>query len=167
MPLRKDNPILSPVNGFLVDLPSPSNISYFWNFGSLLGLCLVLQIITGCFLSMHYCSDACLAFASIGHIMRDVNYGFLLRYLHANGASLFFFLPLYSYWTRVILRGVFEIPCLECWSFAFFIDYGDCFYGLCFALGPNVFLGRDCYYEFIICNTLFWGGYCSMGLRWF
>nr|YP_010585876.1 cytochrome b [Plerogyra sinuosa]UZY20659.1 cytochrome b [Plerogyra sinuosa] len=91
MPLWKDSPILSLANGFLVDLPAPSNISYFWNFGSLLGLCLVLQIITGCFLSMHYCSDAYLAFTSLGHIMRDVNYGFVLRYLHANGASLFFF----------------------------------------------------------------------------
>uniref|UniRef100_UPI00315D8B5E cytochrome b n=1 Tax=Madrepora porcellana TaxID=3134087 RepID=UPI00315D8B5E len=91
MPLRKENPVLHPINGFLVDLASPSNISYFWNFGSLLGFCLVLQIITGCFLSMHYCSDTSLAFISIGHIMRDVNYGFLLRYLHENGASLFFF----------------------------------------------------------------------------
>nr|UUF92239.1 cytochrome b [Desmophyllum pertusum] len=91
VPLGKENPLLSLVNGFLVNLPSPSNISYFWNFGSLLGLCLVLQIITGCFLSMHYCPDVNLAFASIGHIMRDVNSGFLLKYLHANGAALFFF----------------------------------------------------------------------------
>ena len=91
MPLRKKNPILFLINGFLVDLVSPSNITYLWNFGSLLGLCLILQIVTGCFLSMHYCSDVNFAFASIGHIMRDVNYGFLLRYLHANGASLFFF----------------------------------------------------------------------------
>lgn len=74
---------------------------------------------------------------------------------------------LYLYWMRVILWGVFEILCLECWSFVFFIDYGDCFYGLCFVLGLNVFLGCDCYYEFIICNILFWGGYCLMGLRGF
>nr|YP_010461276.1 cytochrome b [Trochocyathus caryophylloides]UUF92220.1 cytochrome b [Trochocyathus caryophylloides] len=91
MPLRKSGPVLSLVNGFLVDLPSSSNISYLWNFGSLLGLCLVLQITTGCFLSMHYCSDVYLAFTVMGHIARDVNCGFLLKYLHANGASLFFF----------------------------------------------------------------------------
>ena len=90
MQLRKENPILSIVNGLIIDLPSPSNISYMWNFGSLLGACLVIQILTGIFLSMHYCADVSLAFASVGHIMRDVNYGFLLRYLHANGASMFF-----------------------------------------------------------------------------
>ena len=90
MRIRKENPIFSPINSTLVDLPSPASISYFWNFGSLLGLCLVLQILTGIFLAMHYCADASLAFTSIAHITRDVNYGFLLKYLHANGASAFF-----------------------------------------------------------------------------
>nr|YP_009034312.1 cytochrome b [Porites panamensis]AHZ88998.1 cytochrome b [Porites panamensis]AMZ79689.1 cytochrome b [Porites panamensis]AMZ79715.1 cytochrome b [Porites sverdrupi] len=104
MPLRKENPLLSPMNGVLVDLSTPSNISYMWNFGSLLGLCLGLQIITGCFLSMHYCADVGLAFASVGHIMRDVNYGFLLRYFHANGASLFF-LCLYLHIGRGLYYG--------------------------------------------------------------
>ncbi|BFJ44963.1 cytochrome b (mitochondrion) [Fimbriaphyllia ancora] len=104
MPLRKENPLLSLVNGVVVDLPSPSNISYLWNFGSLLGLCLVMQIVTGCFLSMHYCAEVGLAFASVGHIMRDVNYGFLLRYFHANGASLFF-LCLYLHIGRSLYYG--------------------------------------------------------------
>nr|YP_654317.1 cytochrome b [Agaricia humilis]ABG02291.1 cytochrome b [Agaricia humilis] len=104
MPLRKENPLLSLVSGVLVDLPSPSNISYLWNFGSLLGLCLVMQIITGCFLSMHYCVGVDLAFASVGHIMRDVNHGFLLRYFHANGASLFF-LCLYLHIGRSLYYG--------------------------------------------------------------
>lgn len=90
MRIRKENPIIYPINSMLVDLPSPSNISYFWNFGSLLGLCLVIQILTGIFLAMHYCADATLAFSSIVHILRDVNYGFILKYLHANGASAFF-----------------------------------------------------------------------------
>nr|QWQ49858.1 cytochrome b [Craspedacusta sowerbii] len=90
MRIRKENSILSIINGVIIDLPCPSNISYLWNFGSLLGLCLVLQIITGIFLAMHYCSDTNLAFSSIMHITRDVNYGYLLRYLHANGASAFF-----------------------------------------------------------------------------
>lgn len=88
--IRKENPIIVLVNSMFVDLPSPSNISYFWNFGSLLGFCLIVQILTGIFLAMHYCSDVNLAFTSVAHITRDVNYGFVLRYIHANGASLFF-----------------------------------------------------------------------------
>nr|AER54649.1 apocytochrome b [Pennaria disticha] len=91
MRIRKENPIFSSLNSVLIDLPSPSNISYFWNFGSLLGLCLIIQILTGIFLAMHYCADVNLAFLSIAHILRDVNYGFFLKYLHANGASAFFF----------------------------------------------------------------------------
>jgi ubiquinol-cytochrome c reductase cytochrome b subunit len=88
--LRKENPVLSLVNGMLIDLPAPANISYLWNFGSLLGVCLGIQIATGIFLAMHYCADVNLAFSSVAHITRDVNYGFILRYLHANGASMFF-----------------------------------------------------------------------------
>nr|YP_010890038.1 cytochrome b [Apolemia rubriversa]WJJ70050.1 cytochrome b [Apolemia rubriversa] len=90
MRIRKENPIFSPINSAIVDLPTPSNISYFWNFGSLLGVCLAVQILTGIFLAMHYCSDVSLAFSSITHITRDVNYGFLLKFLHANGGSAFF-----------------------------------------------------------------------------
>ena len=104
MRLRKENAVLSIFNDLVVDLPSPSNISYLWNFGSLLGLCLVIQIATGIFLSMHYCADVSLAFSSVGHIMRDVNYGFLLRYLHANGASMFF-LCLYIHIGRGLYYG--------------------------------------------------------------
>lgn len=74
----------------LVDLPSPSNLSYFWSFGSLLGLCLILQLGSGVFLAMHYCPNTELAFISVEHIMRDVNYGWLIRYAHGNGASMFF-----------------------------------------------------------------------------
>ena len=90
MRIRKENPIISPINSMLIDLPSPSNISYLWNFGSLLGLCLGVQIITGIFLAMHYSADVSIAFSSVTHILEDVNYGFLLKYLHANGASVFF-----------------------------------------------------------------------------
>ena len=90
MRLRKSNPIFSPINSALVDLPAPVSLSYLWNFGSLLGLCLVIQILTGIFLAMHYCADVSIAFSSITHISRDVNYGFLLKYTHANGASAFF-----------------------------------------------------------------------------
>ena len=90
MRIRKNNPILSPLNSTIIDLPSPASINYFWNYGSLLGLCLVIQIITGIFLAMHYCPDTSIAFSSVYHIIRDVNYGFLIKYLHTNGASIFF-----------------------------------------------------------------------------
>ena len=102
--IRKENPIISLVNNILVDLPAPSNISYLWNFGSLLGVCLIIQVITGIFLAMHYCADVNLAFTSVVHITGDVNYGFILRYLHANGASMFFFC-VYSHIGRGIYFG--------------------------------------------------------------
>nr|WIL79834.1 cytochrome b [Clerus klapperichi] len=93
-PFRKMSPMMKIINNSLIDLPTPSNISLLWNFGSLLGLCLGIQIITGIFLAMHYCPNVELAFNSVTHICRDVNYGWLLRTLHANGAS-FFFICLY------------------------------------------------------------------------
>nr|QOU10248.1 cytochrome b [Stenocephalemys albocaudata] len=88
--IRKTHPLLKIVNHSLIDLPAPSNISSWWNFGSLLGICLMIQIITGLFLAMHYTSDTLTAFSSVTHICRDVNYGWLIRYMHANGASMFF-----------------------------------------------------------------------------
>nr|YP_002735016.1 cytochrome b [Hydaropsis longirostris]ABZ02031.1 cytochrome b [Hydaropsis longirostris] len=89
-PLRKIHPLFKIINGSLIDLPSPSNISLWWNFGSLLGMCLIIQIISGIFLAMHYTANVELAFDSVIHICRDVNNGWLLRNTHANGASLFF-----------------------------------------------------------------------------
>nr|ACY73815.1 cytochrome b [Eliurus carletoni]QDJ00015.1 cytochrome b [Eliurus carletoni] len=88
--IRKSHPLLKIINNSFIDLPTPSNISSWWNFGSLLGICLILQIATGLFLAMHYTSDTTTAFSSVTHICRDVNYGWLIRYLHANGASMFF-----------------------------------------------------------------------------
>nr|WBW69173.1 cytochrome b [Sacalia quadriocellata] len=88
--LRKTHPLMKIINNSFIDLPSPSNISAWWNFGSLLGACLILQIITGIFLAMHYSPDISLAFSSVTHIARDVQYGWLIRNLHANGASIFF-----------------------------------------------------------------------------
>nr|YP_001256937.1 cytochrome b [Reticulitermes hageni]ABN10507.1 cytochrome b [Reticulitermes hageni] len=89
-PMRNKHPLIKIANGALVDLPTPSTISGWWNFGSLLGICLIMQIMTGLFLAMHYCPDINMAFSSVSHICRDVNNGWLLRTLHANGASLFF-----------------------------------------------------------------------------
>nr|YP_011017366.1 cytochrome b [Amblyomma tigrinum]WQF69029.1 cytochrome b [Amblyomma tigrinum] len=74
----------------LVNLPTPSSISYMWNFGSLLGICLMIQILSGIFLAMNFSSDISTAFSMISHIQRDVNYGWLIRSIHANGASMFF-----------------------------------------------------------------------------
>nr|QIJ94089.1 cytochrome b [Eremias arguta deserti] len=88
--MRKQHPILKIVNNSFIDLPTPPNISAWWNFGSLLGLCLIIQILTGLFLAMHYTADVTSAFSSVAHIHRDVQHGWLIRNLHANGASLFF-----------------------------------------------------------------------------
>nr|AIE44797.1 cytochrome b [Dryomys nitedula] len=88
--IRKTHPLMKIINHSFMDLPTPSNISAWWNFGSLLGACLGIQILTGLFLAMHYTSDTATAFSSVTHICRDVNYGWLIRYMHANGASMFF-----------------------------------------------------------------------------
>nr|YP_010956639.1 cytochrome b [Brotula barbata]WMY89732.1 cytochrome b [Brotula barbata] len=102
--LRKTHPLLKLANDALVDLPAPSNISAWWNFGSLLSLCLILQIVTGLFLAMHYTSDITSAFSSVAHICRDVNYGWLIRSMHANGAS-FFFICIYMHIARGLYYG--------------------------------------------------------------
>nr|YP_010501428.1 cytochrome b [Catostomus columbianus]UXB56767.1 cytochrome b [Catostomus columbianus] len=102
--LRKTHPLIKIANDALVDLPTPSNISVWWNFGSLLGLCLITQILTGLFLAMHYTSDISTAFSSVAHICRDVSYGWLIRSVHANGAS-FFFICIYMHIARGLYYG--------------------------------------------------------------
>nr|UUK33555.1 cytochrome b [Metopiellus sp.] len=93
---------------FLMNLPTPSNISTMWNFGSMLGLCLLIQIFTGLFLSMHYCPNTNLAFNSIINISRNINYGWLIRSLHANGAS-FFFICIYIHISRNMYYDSFKL----------------------------------------------------------
>nr|YP_009133008.1 cytochrome b [Graphium chironides]AKB92523.1 cytochrome b [Graphium chironides]WAN81413.1 cytochrome b [Graphium chironides]WEF74856.1 cytochrome b [Graphium chironides] len=107
-PLRKTHPLLKIINGSLIDLPSPSNISSWWNFGSLLALCLITQIITGLFLTMYYTANIELAFYSVNYICRNVNYGWLIRTLHANGAS-FFFICIYLHIGRGIYYESFNL----------------------------------------------------------
>nr|AAR25272.1 cytochrome b [Coereba flaveola] len=102
--LRKNHQILKVINNALIDLPTPSNISTWWNFGSLLGLCLITQIVTGLLLAMHYTADTNLAFSSVAHMCRDVQFGWLIRNLHANGAS-FFFICIYLHIGRGIYYG--------------------------------------------------------------
>lgn len=103
-PLRIKHPLFKIANNALIDLPAPSNISLWWNFGSLLGLCLGIQILTGLFLAIHYTANIDLAFNRVVHICRDVNYGWLLRTLHANGAS-FFFICIYLHTGRGLYYG--------------------------------------------------------------
>ncbi|YP_003734936.1 cytochrome b (mitochondrion) [Callorhinchus milii] len=111
--LRKTHPILKAINHMLIDLPAPTNISAWWNFGSLLALCLAMQIVTGLFLAMHYTADISTAFSSVIHICRDVNYGWLMRNVHANGASLFF-ICLYLHVGRGIYYGSYLFK--ELWN---------------------------------------------------
>nr|BAM14861.1 cytochrome b [Ichthyophiidae sp. KUHE 20081126_25]BAM14864.1 cytochrome b [Ichthyophiidae sp. KUHE 20081127_1]BAM14901.1 cytochrome b [Ichthyophiidae sp. KUHE 53770] len=110
---RKTHPILKIINNSFIDLPSPSNISSLWNFGSLLGVCLISQIITGLFLAMHYTADTTSAFSSVAHICRDVNYGWLMRNTHANGASTFF-ICIYMHIGRGIYYGSYLFK--ETWN---------------------------------------------------
>ena len=115
MRLLKTHPILGLLNSYMVDSPQPANISYMWNFGSLLGICLIIQIITGVTLAMHYTPSVDLAFISVEHIMRDVNYGWLIRYLHANVAS-FFFIFVYLHIGRGMYYGSYKAPRTLPWS---------------------------------------------------
>nr|YP_010968391.1 cytochrome b [Gerosis sinica]WNO18696.1 cytochrome b [Gerosis sinica] len=107
-PSRKTHPILKIINNSLIDLPSPSNISSYWNFGSLLALCLMIQTISGLFLTMYYTANIELAFYSVNYICRNVNYGWLIRTLHANGAS-FFFICIYLHIGRGIYYESFNL----------------------------------------------------------
>nr|ARO70463.1 cytochrome b [Sauromalus ater] len=111
--LRKSHPILKIINNSFIDLPAPSNISAWWNFGSLLGLCLIIQILTGLFLAMHYTADISSAFSSVAHTCRDVQYGWLIRNLHANGASTFF-ICLYLHIGRGLYYGSYLFK--ETWN---------------------------------------------------
>jgi group I intron endonuclease len=115
MRLLKTNVLLRLVNSYVVDSPEPANISYLWNFGSLLALCLGIQIVSGAFLAMHYQAHVDFAFDSVEHIMRDVNNGWLVRYTHANVAS-FFFICVYSHVARGLYYGSYKSPRVLVWS---------------------------------------------------
>lgn len=115
MRIWKSHPLISLVNGYLVDSPQPSNLSYLWNFGSLLGVCLVIQIVSGITLAMHYNPSVLESFNSVEHIMRDVNNGWLIRYLHSNTASAFFFL-VYMHIGRGLYYGSYRAPRTLVWT---------------------------------------------------
>ena len=140
-PIRKQHPVLKVLNNSLIDLPAPINLSVWWNFGSLLGLCLGIQIVTGLFLAIHYTAHIDLAFASVSHITRDVNYGWLLRALHANGAS-WFFICLYLHVGRGIYYGSYMY--LHTWNVGvilLFLTIGTAFLGYVLPWGQMSFWG--------------------------
>nr|AXS65358.1 cytochrome b [Cucujoidea sp. 7 KM-2017] len=166
-PLRKSSPLFKIINNALIDLPSPSNISLLWNFGSLLGLCLMIQIITGIFLAMHYCPNIDLAFNSVSHICRDVNFGWLIRMLHANGAS-FFFITIYIHIGRGIYYSSFNL--IHTWMIGvliFFMTMATAFLGYVLPWGQMSFWGATVITNLVsavpyLGNTLvtwLWGGF--------
>lgn len=140
-PIRIEHPLFKIINNALVDLPAPINISSWWNFGSLLGLCLITQILTGLFLAIHYTADIQLAFNSVNHICRDVNYGWLLRTIHANGAR-FFFICIYLH----IGRGIYFKSYLYIYTWnigviLLFLTIGTAFIGYVLPWGQISFWG--------------------------
>nr|QFI35740.1 cytochrome b [Protographium marcellus] len=141
LPLRKNHPFIKIINNSLVDLPTPSNISSWWNFGSLLALCLIVQIITGLFLTMYYTANIELAFYSVNYICRNVNYGWLIRNLHANGAS-FFFICIYMHIGRGIYYESFNLK--YTWMIGviiLFVLMGTAFMGYVLPWGQMSFWG--------------------------
>nr|ASL24560.1 cytochrome b [Pachyta bicuneata] len=167
MPIRKNSPLIKIINNSLIDLPTLSNISTLWNFGSLLGLCLMIQIITGLFLAMHYCPNIDLAFNSMVHICRDVNYGWLIRTIHANGAS-FFFICLYIHIGRGIYYSSYWM--VETWMIGvtlFFLVMGTAFLGYVLPWGQMSFWGATVITNLVsaipyLGNTIvqwIWGGF--------
>nr|BAN04935.1 cytochrome b [Cynops pyrrhogaster] len=140
---RKTHPMLKIINSSFIDLPTPSNISYWWNFGSLLGVCLITQIITGLFLAMHYTADTQSAFSSVAHICRDVNHGWLMRNIHANGAS-FFFICIYLHIGRGLYYGSYMFK--ETWNIGvvlLFLVMATAFVGYVLPWGQMSFWGAS------------------------
>ena len=140
-PISKTHPILKIVRGALIRLPSPSSFTTLWNFGSLLGICLITQIIRGLFLAIHYSCDMTLAFERVSHISRDVNLGWLLRIVHANGAR-FFFICIYVHIARGIYYGSYNLK--ETWIVGvliLFLVIGTAFLGYVLPWGQMSFWG--------------------------
>nr|YP_002427689.1 cytochrome b [Eremias brenchleyi]ABO64384.1 cytochrome b [Eremias brenchleyi] len=165
--MRKQHPILKVVNDSFIDLPTPSNISAWWNFGSLLGLCLIIQILTGLFLAMHYTADVVSAFSSVAHIHRDVQHGWLIRNLHANGASLFF-ICLYLHIGRGLYYGSYIFT--ETWNIGvvlLLLTMATAFMGYVLPWGQMSFWGATVITNLLsaipyVGNTLvewIWGGF--------
>nr|YP_009740847.1 cytochrome b [Atractomorpha psittacina]QID03861.1 cytochrome b [Atractomorpha psittacina] len=140
-PMRLNNPLFKIMNSSLIDLPAPMNISFWWNYGSLLGLCLMIQIMTGLFLTMHYTPNIEMAFNSIIHICRDVNNGWIMRTLHANSASAFF-ICIYLHVGRGIYYGSYTL--MKTWmigTIILFLVMATAFMGYVLPWGQMSFWG--------------------------
>jgi len=162
--------LLSFADSHIIDYPTPVNLNYMWSFGSTAGLCLVIQIITGIFLAMHYTPHIDLAFSSVEHIMSDVNNGWLIRYLHANGASMFF-IVVYSHIFRGLYYGSYMSPRENLWASGvviFLLMMATAFMGYVLPWGQMSFWGAT-----VITNLFsavpfiggsivewLWGGFC-------
>ena len=161
-------PLLT-LGAHLTDYPTPKNLNYWWTFGGILTFCLITQIVTGIVLAMHYVAHADLAFASVEHIMRDVNYGWLIRYIHSNGASMFF-LAVYIHIFRSLFYGSYKSPREVIWIIGmliYFLMMATAFMGYVLPWGQMSFWGAT-----VITNlfsaiplvgesitTWLWGGY--------
>ena len=150
MRIFKSHPLLKLVNSYLIDSSQPSNLSFLWNFGSLLAFCLIIQIITGVTLAMHYNSNVLEAFDSVEHIMRDVNNGWLIRYLHSNTASAFFF-TVYFHIGRGLYYGSYKAPRTLVWTIGtviFILMMATAFLG--YNVSPKWFLLNLYNYSYIL-----------------
>jgi len=145
-------PVFTFLDHELNSYPTPRNLNYLWNFGSLAGIVLVIMIVTGIVLAMHYVPAGGGAFRSVEHIMRDVNYGWLIRYVHTTGASIFFAV-VYIHIFRGLYYASYKPPrelllvARHCHTF---IDDGDCLLRLHLAMGSDEFLGCHRHYEFVL-----------------
>lgn len=164
------NNLLAIVDSHIIDYPTPINLNYMWSFGSTAGICLVIQIVTGIFLAMHYTPHIDLAFSSVEHIMSDVNNGWLIRYLHANGASMFF-IVVYSHIFRGLYYGSYMSPRENLWAsgvIIFLLMMATAFMGYVLPWGQMSFWGAT-----VITNLFsavpfigssivewLWGGFC-------
>ena len=162
-------PIMELVQGQLMDFPTPKNLNYWWTFGGILAIMLVAQLITGIVLAMHYTAHVDMAFNSVEHIMRDVNYGWLIRYLHANGASMFF-IAVYVHMFRGMYYGSYKAPREVLWMIGvliYLVMMATAFMGYVLPWGQMSFWGAK-----VITNlfsaipfvgesvtTWLWGGY--------
>jgi len=144
--IRKSNPIFNIINSSLTDLPAPSNINSWWNFGSLLGVCLITQILTGLFLAIHFTSDISTAFNRTEHIIRNVNNGWIIRLIHTNGASIFFFLFVPSHVSRDILYFLFLNTNMNNWCNLNNISNRNCLYRICSSMRTDILLRSNSYY---------------------
>jgi len=149
MLIRKSHPLLSLINNSLIDIPSPSNINYLWNIGSLLGICLIIQILSGLFLTFHFSAHTSLSFSRVSNISRDINNGWILRLIHANGARIFFIL-IYTHIGRgIYFRSFFFLRTWFSGTLIFLILIGTAFFRICFTLRTNILLRSYCNYKFI------------------